>query len=138
MKLCYTVDLFQTKKDSPAKKAASTPTPAAKSTPAAKKGAAKDKKDEEVAEDTKEDALEEEQEPMDTSTAAAPESEEVTTHQLRGPLHIVRTYSDSDKNRLLQEEPAATEKESEPEKKAKSVDPEPPKDEVSETVLCIF
>jgi len=93
----------ETKKDSPAKKAASTPTPAAKSTPAAKKGAAKDKKDEEVAEDTKEDALEEEQEPMDTSTAAAPESEE--------------------------EEPAATEKESEPEKKAKSVDPEPPKDE---------
>jgi len=93
-----------TKKDSPAKKATSTPTPAAKSTPAAKKGPAKDKKDEEVAEDTKEDALEEEQEPMDTSTAAAPESEE--------------------------EEPAATEKkESEPEKKAMSADPEPPKDE---------
>jgi len=61
------------KKDSPAKKAASTPTPATKSTPAAKKAPAKEKVEEE---DAKEDALEEEQEPMDTSTAAAPESEE--------------------------------------------------------------
>jgi len=101
-----------TKKDSPAKKSASTPTPAAKSTPTAKKAAAKDKKEEvpeeDTKDDTKEDALEEEQEPMDTSTAAAPESEE--------------------------EEPAATEKdqvEAEPEKKEKekSADPEPPKDE---------
>lgn len=80
-----------TKKDSPAKKATSTPTPAAKSTPA-KKVAAKDKeevkedakeeeavedsKDDAKQEDVKEDALEEEQEPMDTSTTAAPESEE--------------------------------------------------------------
>jgi len=118
----------ETKKDSPAKKAASTPTPAAKSTPTVKKAAAKDKKEEkeedavsedtkddakddnkeDTTDDTKEDALEEEQEPMDTSTAAAPESEE--------------------------EESAAPEKEqveAEPEKKEKekSVEPEPPKDE---------
>ena len=51
----------EAKKDSPAKRAASNPTPAAKSTPEAKKCAAKDKKDE-VTEDTKEDALEEDKE----------------------------------------------------------------------------
>ena len=51
----------EAKKDSPAKRAASTPTPADKSTPEAMKGVAKDK-EEEVSEDTKEDALKEDEE----------------------------------------------------------------------------
>ena len=86
----------ESKKDSPAEKAAPTPTSAAKSTPAAKEDAAKDKKDEEVTEDTKEDALEEEQELKETSTAAAPESEEVNTYQMSGPRGRGRTYTDSE------------------------------------------
>ena len=92
---------------------------------------AKDDNKEDTTDDTKEDALEEEQEPMDTSTAAAPESEEVR-HQ---PMFT------SCKTLFFKEESAAPEKEqveAEPEKKEKekSVEPEPPKDEVRENEAC--